>query len=65
MPIDENNIDDNTLDNAGPVGRNLADTLVENVTKAIDGFPASTSTQRAAIARMAAHGLDEWADDQE
>lgn len=57
--------DDNTLDNAGEVGRQLADKLSERVQEAIDGFPESGSAQRAAIARIAANNLYDYANELE
>lgn len=55
--------DNNTLDNAGDVGRQLADALAERVTKAVDDFPAMAGSahtadeQRAAILRLTADDI--------
>jgi hypothetical protein len=61
--------DDNTLDNAGPVGRDLADGLANKVVEAIDGFPAygevRAAAQRAAIARIVADQLYTYSDELE
>ncbi len=57
--------DDNTLDNAGPVGRDMADTLSRKVTDAIGNFPASTDQQKAAIARITADNLYDYAEELE
>lgn len=56
--------DDNTLDNAGPVGRDLADTLSGKITEAIDGFPGPKA-QRAAIARIVSNSLYDYAEEVE
>lgn len=56
-------IDDNTIDNAGEMGRRLADALSERVEKAVDDFPASAGSahtatqQRAAILRLTADNI--------
>jgi hypothetical protein len=57
--------DDNTLDNAGPVGRELADTMSQKMIEVIDGFPASGKKQQVAIARIFARNLDDYADELE
>lgn len=57
--------DDNTLDNAGLAGQELASNLAQECVKAIDGLPGSTHKQRAAIARIAAGELSDYADETE
>lgn len=54
--------DDNTLDNAGPVGRDLADKISHSLTETLDGFPGP-EPQRAAIARMVANTLYDYAEE--
>jgi len=49
-------------DQAGSVGRELADALSAKCIDAIEGFP-STATARAAIARIVARRLREWAEE--
>jgi hypothetical protein len=56
--------DDNTLDNAGPVGIELADTLKEKMVEVITGFPGS-GPQKIAIARLLANGLYDWIEENE
>lgn len=56
--------DDNTLDNAGEVGRELADTMSQKITETIDGFPG-LAQQRAAIARIVANTLYDYAEEVE
>jgi hypothetical protein len=56
--------DDNTLDNAGEVGRELADTMSQKITETIDGFPG-LAQQRAAIARIVANTLYNYAEEVE
>lgn len=60
--------DDNTLDNAGSGGREYADALTTKLTEGIDGFPAggtsaSPAAQRAAIARIVANNLYDYAEE--
>ena len=57
--------DDSTLELAGEVGRGFADALSEKVTSAIDGFPASNPDQKAAIARITADSIYDWAEEEE
>lgn len=55
--------DNNTLDNAGEVGRDLADAVAERVITTVDDFPAvagsnhTADEQRAAILRLTADNL--------
>lgn len=56
---------DSTLENAGDVGRDLAETLAEKIIVAIEGFPARDDTQRPAILRVIARTLDAHADEME
>lgn len=58
-------IDDNTLDNAGEVGRDLADSMSAKIIETLDGFPASSPAQRAAIARIVANSLYDYSDEAE
>jgi len=51
--------DDNTLDNAGPEGRHLADAISEQVEGTVAVFDAA---KRVAILRIAAHNLENAAD---
>lgn len=46
---------------AGPVGRQLANGLAEKTTDVINEFPDSSPDQRAAIARLAASQLEDYA----
>lgn len=46
---------------AGPIGRELANALAEHVTEATNGFPDSSPAQRAAIARLAAGQIEDYA----
>lgn len=56
--------DDNTLDNAGEVGRELAGKVSESLIKTIDGFPGAPM-QRAAIAHLIANNLNSYAEEVE
>lgn len=51
--------DDNTLDNAGPIGREMADAMTEKVVQTIEGFPGN-GPQKIAIARILANNLYDW-----
>lgn len=57
--------DDNTLDNAGEIGRDLADKLGQKMIEIIEGFPASSPAQRVAIARILSRNVDDYADELE
>lgn len=57
--------DDNTLDNAGPIGKRVADALSAKVIEGVQGFPDSDDKQRVAIARITARNIDDWADEVE
>lgn len=63
--MDDNTLDDNTLDNAGAEGRHLADALCDKVTQTIDEFPDSTPEQRLAIARICANNIYAWIEENE
>jgi hypothetical protein len=54
--------DDNTLDNAGEVGRDLADSMTTKLVGVLDGFPGAPS-QRAAIATIVANALYDYAEE--
>lgn len=55
-------MDDNTLDNAGPVGRDMADSITEKLRDTIEGFPGP-EMQRAAIARIISNNLSDIAEE--
>lgn len=57
--------DDNTLDNAGPVGREMADQLSDRVIEAVEKFPHSSARQKVAIVRIAAMNLETWVEEME
>lgn len=58
-------MDDNTLDNAGVVGRELADSMSQKMIEVIENFPAHGKQQQVAIARVFARNLDTYADELE
>ncbi len=55
----------NPLDDAGPEGCHLADSMYENIIADIRMTPFRDPKKNIAIARLIALRLEEWADDEE